>query len=103
MNNNLILEAEELFKKFVLTDDHMLFVEALNKISVQIGTAISPLTKANRPFIAAVMMRYVDFIKKDFDTNEMEVFHEMLRGLGNTGAEYIVIMPMPTKGEKPNG
>lgn len=100
MNNNLILEAEELFKKSALTADHKLFVEALNKISAQIGTAISPLTKANRPFIAAVMMRYVDFIKKDFDTNEMEVFHEMLRGLGNTGAEYIVTMPMPNKGEK---
>ena len=103
MNNNLILEAEELFKKSVLTADHKLFVEALNKISVQIGTAISPLTKANRPFIAAVMMRYVDFIKEDFDTNEMEVFHEMLRGLGNTGAEYIVTIPVPTKGKKPNG
>lgn len=101
--NNLILEAEELFKKSVLTADHKLFVEALNKISAQIGTAISPLTEANRPFIAAVMMRYVDFIKKDFDTNEMEVFHEMLRGLGNTGAEYIVTIPVPTKGEKPNG
>lgn len=101
--SNLILEAEELFKKSVLTADHKLFVEALNKISVQIGTAISPLTKANRPFIAAVMMRYVDFIKKDFDTNEMEVFHEMLRGLGNTGAEYIITMPVPPKGKKPNG
>lgn len=98
--SNLILEAEELFKKSVLTADHKLFVEALNKISVQIGTAINPLTPANRPFIAAVMMRYVDFIKKDFDTNEMEVFREMLRGLGNTGAEFIVTMPMPTKGEK---
>lgn len=56
MNNNLILEAEELFKKSVLTADHKLFVEALNKISVQIGTAISPLTKANRPFVK-VMIR----------------------------------------------
>lgn len=98
--NNLILEAEELFKKSALTDDHMLFVEAINKISTQIGTAISPLTPANRPFIAAVMMRYVDFIKKDFDTNEMDVYSEMLRCLGNTGAEYIVTMPVPTKGDK---
>lgn len=29
MNNNLILEAEELFKKSVLTADHKLFVEDL--------------------------------------------------------------------------
>lgn len=100
MNNNLILEAEKLFKKFALTADHVLFVKAINKISVQIGTAISPLTKANRPFVAAVMMRYVDFIKKDFDTKDMEVFYEMLRYLGNTGAEHIITMPMPNKGEK---
>lgn len=45
-------------------------------------------------------MRYVDFIKKDFDTEEMEVFYEMLRCLGNTGAEYIITMPMSNKGEK---
>lgn len=101
--SNLILEAEELFKKSALTADHMLFVEAINKISAQIGTAINPLTPRNRPFIAAVMMRYVDFIKKDFDTEEMEVFYEMLRCLGNTGAEYIVTIPVPTKGDKPNG
>ncbi len=100
MNNNLILEAEELFKKSALTADHVLFVEAINKISVQIGTAISPLTKANRPFIAAVMMRYVDFIKKDFDAEEMFVFYEMLEHLGNTGAERIITIPVPTKGEK---
>ncbi len=100
MNNNLILEAEELFKKSALTADHKFFVEAINKISVQIGTAISPLTPANRPFIAAVMMRYVDFIKKDFDVEEMKVFYEMLESLGNTGAEHIITMPMPNKGEK---
>ena len=64
--NNLILEAEKLFKKSALTADQTLIVEEINKISVQIGTAISPLTQANRPFIAAVMMRYVDFIKKRF-------------------------------------
>lgn len=101
--NNLILEAEELFKKSALTADHVLFVEAINKISAQIGTAISPLTKANRPFIAAVMMRYVDFIKKDFDAEEMFVFYEMLEHLGNTGAERIITIPVPTKGEKTNG
>ena len=100
MNNNLILEAEELFKKSALTDDRVLFVEAINKISAQIGTAISPLTPANRPFIAAVMMRYVDFIKKDFGTEEMDVFSEMLERFRNTSAEYIVTMPMPNKGEK---
>lgn len=100
MNNNLILEAEELFKKSALTADNDLFFEAINKISAQIGTAIRPLTPANRPFIAAVMMRYVDFIKKDFNTNEMDVYSEMLRCLGNTGAEYIITMPMPNKGEK---
>lgn len=98
--NNLILEAEKLFKKSALTADHVLFVEAINKISVQIGTAISPLTLANRPFIAAVMMRYVNFIKKDFDAEEMFVFYEMLEHLGNTGAERIITMPMPNKGEK---
>lgn len=98
--SNLILEAEKLFKKSALTADHKFFVEAINKISVQIGTAISPLTPANRPFIAAVMMRYVDLIKKDFDANEMEVFHETLICLGNTGAEHIITMPMQNKGEK---
>lgn len=98
--NNLILEAEELFKKSALTDDRVLFVEAINKISAQIGTAISPLTPANRPLIAAVMMRYVDFIKKDFGTKEMEVFYEMLEWFRNTSAEHIITMPMPTKGEK---
>lgn len=101
--SNLILEAEKLFKKSALTADHKFFVEAINKISVQIGIAISPLTPANKPFIAAVMMRYVDFIKKDFDAEEMKVFYETLRYLGNTGAEHIITMPMPTKGEKPNG
>lgn len=98
--NNLILEAEKLFKKSALTADHKFFVEAINKISVQIGTAISPLTPANRPFIVAVMVRYVDFIKKDFDVEEMKVFYETLRCLGNTGAEHIITMPMPHKGEK---
>lgn len=100
MNNNLILEAEELFKKSALTADHMLFVEAINKISVQIGTAISPLTPANRPFIAAIMMRYVDFIKKDFDTEEMAVFSETLECFRKTSAEHIITMPMPNKGVK---
>lgn len=103
MNNNLILEAEELFKKSALTADYMLFVEAINKISVQIGTAISPLTPANRPFIAAVMMRYVDFIKKDFDTKEMDVYSEMLEWFRNTSAEHIVTIPVPNKGGKQNG
>lgn len=98
--NNLILEAEELFKKSALTADQTLFVEAINKISAQIGTAISPLTPANRPFIAAVMMRYVDFIKKDFGAKEMDVYSEMFEYFRNTDAEYIVTMPMPTKGEK---
>lgn len=98
--NNLILEAEELFKKSALTADQTLFVEAINKISAQIGTAISPLTPANRTFIAAVLMRYVDFIKKDFGTKEMDVYSEMLECFRNTDAEYIVTMPMPTKGEK---
>ena len=98
--SNLILEAEELFKKSALTDDRVLFVEAINKISAQIGTAISPLTPANRPFIAAVMMRYVDFIKKDFGAEEMDVYSEMLECFRNTDAEYIVTMPMPTKGDK---
>lgn len=98
--NNLILEAEELFKKSALTADHMLFVEAINKISVQIGTAISPLTPANRPFIAAIMMRYVDFIKKDFDTEEMVVFSETLECFRKTSAEHIITMPMPNKGVK---
>ena len=45
-------------------------------------------------------MRYVDFIKKDFGTKEMEVFNEMLECFRNTSAEYIVTMPVPTKGEK---
>lgn len=98
--NNLILEAEELFKKSALTADHMLFVEAINKISVQIGTAISPLTPANRPFIAAIMMRYVDFIKKDFDTEEMAVFSKTLECFRKTSAEHIITMPMPNKGVK---
>lgn len=98
--NNLILEAEELFKKSALTADHMLFVEAINKISVQIGTAISPLTPANRPFIAAIMMRYVYFIKKDFDTEEMAVFSETLECFRKTSAEHIITMPMPNKGVK---
>lgn len=47
MNNNLILEAEELFKKSALTADHMLFVEA---ISLPRKTKISKLdsrTKSN--------------------------------------------------------
>lgn len=100
MNSNLILEAEELFKKSALTADNDLFVEAINKISVQIGTAISPLTPANRPFIAAVMMRYVDFIKKDFGAEEMDIYSKMLECCRNTDAEYIVTMPIPTKGEK---
>lgn len=98
--SNLILEAEELFKKSALTDDRVLFVEAINKISAQIGTAISPLTPANRPFIAAVMMRYVDFIKKDFGAEEMDVYSEMLECFRNTDVEYTVTMPMPTKGDK---
>ena len=100
MNNNLILEAEKLLKKFALTADQTLFVEAINKISAQIGTAISPLTPANRTFIAAVLMRYVDFIKKDFGTKDMEVFYEMLECFRKTSAEHIITMPIPTKGEK---
>lgn len=100
MNNNLILEAEELFKKSALTADYMLFIEAINKISAQIGTAINPLTPTNRPFIAAVMMRYVNFIKKDFDIEETDVYSAMLECLSNKGAEYIMTMPMPNKGEK---
>lgn len=103
MNNNLILEANELFKKSALTANQTLFVEAINKISAQIAIAINPLTPANRPFIAAVMMRYVNFIKKDFDPEETDVYSAMLKCLSNEGAEYIMTIPVSTKGDKPNG
>lgn len=98
--NNLISDANELLKQYAITGDRDFFIDAINKILAQIATAISPLNPMNRPFIAAVMMRYVDFIKKDFDVEEMKVFYETLRCLGNTGAEHIITMPMPNKGEK---
>lgn len=101
--SNLILEAEKLFKKSALTADHKFFVEAINKISVQIGTAISPLTPANRPFVAAILTRYADFVKNDFGPDEADIYSKMLKCLNSDITECIVTRPMSNKGEKPNG
>lgn len=103
MNNNLILEAEKLFKKSALTADHMLFVEAINKISAQIATAINPLNPMNRPFVAAILTRYADFVKNDFGPDEADIYSKTLECLNSDIAECIVTIPVPTKGEKPNG
>lgn len=53
--NNLISDANELLKQYAITGDRDFFIDAINKISAQIATAISPLNPMNRPFVAAIL------------------------------------------------
>lgn len=102
MNNNLITDANELLKKYALTGDRDFFIDAINKISAQIATAINPLNPMNRPFVAAILTRYADFVKNDFGPDEADIYSKMLEYLNSDIAECIVTIPVPTKGEKPN-
>ena len=100
MKNNLNSESNELLKQFAITGDRDFFIDAINKISAQIATAINPLNLMNRPFVAAILTRYADFIKNDFGSDEVDVYSETLRYLSSDIAEYMVTTPIPTKGDK---
>lgn len=100
MKNNLNSESNELLKQFAITGDRDFFIDAINKISAQIATAINPLNLMNRPFVAAILTRYADFIKNDFGSDEVDVYSETLRYLSSDIAECIVTTPIPTKGDK---
>ncbi len=100
MKDNLNSESNELLKQFAITGDRDFFIDAINKISAQIATAINPLNLMNRPFVAAILTRYADFIKNDFGSDEVDVYSETLRYLSSDIAEYMVTTPIPTKGDK---
>lgn len=102
MNNNLT-DSNELLKQYAITGNRDFFIEAINKISVQIATAINPLNPMNRPFDAAVLTRYTDFIKNDFGPDEAGIYSKILRCLNSDIAECTVTIPIPTKGDKQNG
>ena len=103
MNNNLISEATELIKKAILVNNPKLFTTAMNKISMSISDAITPMDRLNMPFIAAILSRYVNVIIDSFDPEQLALYSGAIATLKNSGGEYAVVIPVPIKGDKPNG
>lgn len=103
MNNNLISEANELLRKYALTGNRRCFIEATGKISLSIATAINPINPMTEPLVAALLTRYADFLKDNFDPEAADIYFHVLYLLKNTSAEIMTKIPVPTKGEKPNG
>ena len=61
--NNLITDANELLEKYALTGDRRCFIEAAEKISLSIASAINPINPMTEPLVAALLTRYADFLK----------------------------------------
>lgn len=98
--NNLISEANELLKKYALTDDRRYFIEAAKKISLSIASAINPINSMTEPLVAALLTRYTDILKDNFDSEAAEIYSHILYLLKKTSAEIVTKIPVPTKGEK---
>ena len=52
------------------------------------------------PLVAALLTRYADLLKDNFDPEAAEVYSQILYLLKNTSAEIVTKIPVPTKGEK---
>lgn len=98
--NNLISKANELLEKYALTGDRHYFIEAAEKISLSIASAINPINSMTAPLVAALLTRYADLLKDNFDPEAAEVYSQILYLLKNTSAEIVTKIPVPTKGEK---
>ena len=100
MNNNLISEATDLLKKYARTGDRRYFLDAAEKISLSIANAINPINPMTEPLVAAMLTRYADFVKENFDSEAADIYSEILNMLKNTSATVVVgETPAPTKGE----
>lgn len=98
--NNLISKANELLEKYALTGDRRCFIEAAEKISLSIASAINPINPMIEPLVAALLTRYADFLKDNFDPEATDIYSKILGLLENTSAEIVTKIPTPTKGEK---
>ncbi len=98
--NNLITDANELLEKYALTGDRRCFLDAAEKISLSIASAINPINPMTEPLVAALLTRYADFLKDNFDPKTAEIYSHILYLLKNTSAEIVTKIPTPTKGEK---
>lgn len=98
--SNLISEANELLNQYALTGDRDFFIDAINKISAQIATAINPINPMTEPLVAALLTRYADFLKDNFDPEAADIYSHVLYLLKNTSAEIMTKIPVPNKGEK---
>lgn len=100
MNNDLISEATELLKQYANTGDRRCFIRAAEKISLSIASAINPINPMIEPLVAALLTRYADFLKDNFDPETAEIYSHILYLLKNTSAEIVTKIPIPTKGGK---
>lgn len=100
MNNNLISEATDLLKTATLTRNPEHFIDAMNKISMSISNAVTPMNMANMPFIAASLSRYLDILVDSLNSEQLAVYSAVASILKNGGAECVVTIPIPTKGDK---
>lgn len=100
MNNNLIADANELLEKYAFTGDRHYFIEAAEKISLSIASAINPINSMTEPLVAALLTRYADFLKDNFDPEATKIYSHILYLLKNTSAEIVTKIPAPTKGGK---
>ena len=98
--NNPISKANELLEKYALTGDRRCFLDAAEKISLSIASAINPINPMTEPLVAALLTRYADFLKDNFDPETAEIYSHILYLLKNTSAEIVTKIPTPTKGEK---
>lgn len=98
--NNLISKANELLEKYALTGDRRYFIEAAKKISLSIANAINPINSMTEPLVAALLTRYTDILKDNFDPEAAEIYSHILYLLKNTSTEIVTKIPAPTKGGK---
>lgn len=98
--NNLITDANELLEKYALIGDRRCFLDAAEKISLSIASAINPINPMTEPLVAALLTRYADFLKDNFDSTTADIYSKILYLLENTSAEIVTKIPAPTKGGK---
>lgn len=98
--NNLISKANELLERYALTGDRRCFIEAAEKISLSIASAINPINPMTEPLVAALLTRYADFLKDNLDPGAADIYSKILYLLENTSAEIVTKIPIPTKGGK---
>lgn len=101
--NNLITDANELLEKYARTGDRRCFIEAAEKISLSIASAINPINPMTEPLVAALLTRYADFLKDNFDPGAADAYSKILYLLKNTSAEIVTKIPVPTKGGQNHG